>query len=59
MDQEKDLMLAIVGARASQNAAELSRQLLTAPTDELEAIRAGIELEVWLAQGCQACRRSR
>jgi hypothetical protein len=59
MDLDKDKMLAIVGARASQDAAELSRQLLTAPAEELEAIRAGIELEVWLAQGCQACRASR
>ena len=40
MDLDKDMMLAIVGARASQNAAELSRQLLTAPAEELEAIQS-------------------
>jgi hypothetical protein len=59
MDLDKDMMLAIVGERASRTAAELSRELLTAPAEELEAIRAGIELEVWLAQSCRACCGSR
>ena len=55
MDPRKELMLAIIGERAAENAAYLSRQLLKEPPEEREAILAGIELEVWLAQTCQAC----
>jgi hypothetical protein len=55
MNPRKAIALLLIGARAQRAAARLSLDLVKASGPEKEAIRAGIEMEQWLAQSCRDC----
>lgn len=51
----KDQMLRVVAHNANQKAAELAGKFVHVPSEEKEAIAAGIDFERWLAETCQEC----
>jgi hypothetical protein len=57
MDDLKQSMLRIVGAKAHEDARRLSEQLMADQSREAEAIQAGLEFERWLASSCRQCLR--
>ena len=58
MTDIKEDMLRIVEAKANEDARRLSRELIGAQPGEAEEIRAGLEFEQWLANGCRQCLRT-
>ena len=55
MTKLKDQMLTLVKADARRRLAELSNRYIQAQPSEREMIQAAIEVERWLAQGCDDC----
>jgi hypothetical protein len=55
MTKLKDQMLALVKADARRRLADLSNRYIQAQPSERETIQAAIEVERWLAQGCDDC----
>ena len=51
----KDQILTLVKADARRRLAELSNRYIQAQPSEREMIQAAIEVERWLAQGCDDC----
>ena len=55
MNTLKDQLLMVIEARARRRLADLSREFARAPSEEKEAILAGIEFEKWFAEACGSC----
>lgn len=53
--RQKEKILQAIMVKADQEAAELSRQLVRADSQEKEAIMAALEYQMWLAESCQEC----
>lgn len=51
----KDEIIRRIGENAWRTAGRLSRQYVNAPSQDREAIMAGIEFEKWLAESCAEC----
>ena len=57
MDDLKDAMLAVIQARAEEEAAALAGEFARAASEEREVILAALEFEQWLAGSCRETRR--
>ena len=57
MNELKRQILRIIGQKAADRAAALSREYVHAKSEEREAIQAGIEFERWLSQVSRWCLR--
>ncbi len=55
IDKDKALILEVTRRRAERQARQLAGEILGAAAEEKEALRAGLEFEIWLAESCQAC----
>ena len=53
MTELKDQMLRLVESEARRKLADLSNRYIQADPAEKELIQAAIEVERWLAQGCE------
>lgn len=51
----KDQMLKIIAANSAGKVAQLAGEFAHAPSQEKEALAAGIDFERWLAETCQEC----
>ena len=56
MENEKDMLLAAVEARARRRAANLSGEFVRAKTTYKEPILAALEFERWLVESCRDCQ---
>ncbi|HML74412.1 MAG TPA: hypothetical protein PKB02_07925 [Anaerohalosphaeraceae bacterium] len=55
MKQITDKILRQIERDARLQVARLSKEILNAPSQQKEAIAAGMEIERWLADSCQEC----
>lgn len=56
MEKNKELLLNLVRRRAVCQARQLAAEILGAASQEKEAILAGTEFELWLADSCEECK---
>ncbi len=54
-----DQLLRVVQVRAERRVAQLSHQLIRAPSHDREMILAAMEFERWLAESCGDCQIGR
>lgn len=59
MKQITDKILRQIECDARLQVARLSKEILNAPSQQKEAIAAGMEIERWLADSCQECLSDR
>ena len=59
MKQITDKIMRQIERDARLQVARLSKEILNAPSQQKEAIAAGMEIERWLADSCQECLSDR
>jgi len=57
IDKDKALMLEVTRRNAQGQARRLAGEILGAAAEDKEALQAGLDFEIWLAESCQACMR--
>ena len=55
MGETKDRIVRLIEQAAARKVAEFSREYVSSPPGNKEAIQAAIDVERWLAQSCRDC----